>query len=138
MATANDLSKIDSDAKESLPVRANFTSTIFLNSSFDACGIKTISDKTNIIYKQTVVVTYGSNPNPNVIREEKDMYTIMCLRNRTAQIMADFNSTINYRTDGSESKSRFLSNQQRYISFPYFEVKNLKSSICENGNTFQF
>jgi len=108
IVTANNVSNIDSDAKESLPVTANFTSTIFIKSSFDACGVQAIADETNIIYKQTVVVTYGSNPNPNVIREEKDTYTIMCLQNRTAQIMADFKSTINYRIDGSESKSKFL------------------------------
>jgi len=82
-----------------------FTSSIFINSSLSACGIQIISDMTDIIYKQTVVVTYGTNPNPNVIREEKDIYTIMCLRNRTAQVMTYFNRT-KYRRDGSDSKSK--------------------------------
>ena len=104
--TAADAAKIDSDYKGSLPKPKEFTSSIFINSSFDTCDVATTSDKTHIVYKQKVVVTYGSNPNSKVIREEKDMYEIMCLRNRTAQIKAGFNST-KYRTDGSGAKSKF-------------------------------
>jgi hypothetical protein len=125
VVTAANVSNINTDAADSL-VRPSYPSTIFITATYDTCNFEVISDKDYIIYKHTVVVKYGSNPNPNVIREEKDMYDVMCLRNRTAHIIIEtegFNNTM-IRMDGHVSQSKLIviglfSLRQQSYSFFY-------------------
>lgn len=68
------------------------------------CGLTEKYTNDIIYYNQTIVVTYGSNPNNFIRREEYDYYAVACTRNRTIeQSFNDYN--VSFRTPGSAVKN---------------------------------
>jgi len=64
-------------------------SFIWIESELKSCGIKQRIDEQNIIFNQTIIIQYGSNPSGGLIyREEFDSYDVNCKvsRNETAEV----------------------------------------------------
>ena len=75
----------------------------------ERCGVTVQSDATYIYYNNTITITYGENPNANIIREEYDVYNIFCYRNRTVEEKLNGNNfNVESRVDGAETKSKLV------------------------------
>jgi len=78
---------------------SSFSNTIWIKAALpSSCGLIELYDNKHIIYNHTVIVTYGENPRHDIIREEHDLYHVMCLKNRTSRTKVDgdyFNVTYN-------------------------------------------
>jgi len=102
MANSNSSDYIDSTA-----VSSSFASDIYVRAMYpDGCGMNEYQDNDYIIYNHTIKITYGSNPNNFIQREEYDYYNVMCLRNRTNTKMIGgdkFNVTL--RTTGNDARN---------------------------------
>ena len=80
-----------------------------LTSGGERCGVTVHSDETYIYYNNTITITYGENPNANIIREEYDVYNIFCYRNRTVEEKLNGgNFSVESRVDGAETKSKLV------------------------------
>lgn len=72
----------------------NYTSDIdemvTISSNYSDCGIDVYEDGNNIIYNQTVVITYGENPTNSIIqRVETDQFKLRCEKTRNFTKTAD-------------------------------------------------
>ena len=95
----------------SLSSSGGYVSTFFfaIDISENRCGISVESNNDYIYYSQSVIVTYGHNPNDFIEREEVDVYHAACFLNRTAEKKLERNSlNVSYRA-GEETGSKFPS-----------------------------
>ena len=91
----------------------SYPSTFNMGANFESggerCGVTVHSDATYIYYNNTITITYGENPNANIIREEYDVYNIFCYRNRTVEEKLNGgNFSVESRVDGAETKSKLV------------------------------
>ena len=56
--------------------------TIFLQANFDECGINMFAKDGNIVYNQTILVTFGKNPTGSqiVFRQEEIAFDVECTK----------------------------------------------------------
>jgi len=80
------------------------TSVLQLTANVSECGINVYEEGDYIVYNQTLVVTYGENPNSMIIREEYDLYNVKCYLNKTANGNFGSLNTI-IRETGLEAKN---------------------------------
>jgi len=80
------------------------TQILQLAVNMSECGINVYEEGDYIVYNQTLVVTYGENPNSMIIREEYDLYNVKCYLNKTANgNFGNLNTII--RETGLEAKN---------------------------------
>ena len=61
--------------------------SLVLSTDFNKCGIVVSTDAGTIAYKQTLYVTYGMNPNSNLVfRQERITFEVECLKKSSATI----------------------------------------------------
>merc|ERR1712048_435160 len=115
-----------------------FTNAINIKATLPTgCGVNEIYDDYHIMYNQTVVVTYGSNPNNYVRREEYDYYNVMCMRNRTVEEklggVGHFNTSL--RQQGTDAKNTTL---DYVFTFVQYDNQGLAQSEYQLGEFIQF
>ena len=107
MVAAGDTSTVDADLGSLISSAFNPKIYIGIAYATEMCGIGIHADDDYIFYNGTVVVTYGENPNTNIVREEYDNYHVTCLRNRTVEEKLNGDSyNVESRVTGEESKSK--------------------------------
>ena len=87
--------------------KSNFENSIYLTADYpNECGLTQTYTSDFIQYSQTVVVTYGDNPNSFIQREEYDNYTVTCNLNRTVtETLVGDSYNVQYRQTGVAAKS---------------------------------
>lgn len=55
---------------------------IWIAADYNKCGIKVSENGTNIVYEQTVIVTYGKDTNNDIQRAVEDEYEVKCQKSR--------------------------------------------------------
>jgi len=64
--------------------------TIWLQANFNQCAIAVHQEQGSIVYKQTVAVTYGTNPKSSLVfREEKILFEARCTKSNNFTVVLD-------------------------------------------------
>jgi len=108
--STNGTSTTDINIHYTAPVPGSLTNgTVYIGTNLteNMCGINIIASAENIIYNTTIVVTYGENPTPAILREEYDYYNVMCLMNRSVEQQLEGSKVVViYRAPGKESQNK--------------------------------
>jgi len=108
-------------------------SSVHIGAGVKKCGINVFADATHIIYNTTLIVTYGENPTADIGREEYNKYNIMCLRNRTVNVMENFNVT--YLKTGKASKN---ATEDFAFTFKHTNMADQATTVYKLGEYIKF
>jgi len=117
-----------------------YSSTFNMHANFafggERCGVTVHSDDTYIYYNNTITITYGENPNANIIREEYDVYNVFCYRNRTVEEkLTGNNFNVESRVDGAETKNNTVDFD---FTFSHTDMNDNQQATYKLGDYIKF
>ena len=63
---------------------------LFIHSNYNSCGIQVFQRESDIVYNQTILLTYGNNPESDLVyREEVISFNVECMKQNNLTVNLD-------------------------------------------------